>query len=306
MKHPDISVCVCTFRRPESLKRMLESLFEQCDETPHFEVVLVDNDAAGTAKPVFAWAADRGMDVRYELEPVQNVARARNRGVREVRGEYVAFIDDTGTAGPRWLIELVTAVKRHRADGAFGPVHRRFAAGGRAWIHEGGFFDDRIKPTGTPLAWNEARTGNALIRREALDGWEGPFDEAFGLTGGEDVDLFERMLRRGARLIAVESAPVVSALSAGRATVRWLTRRHFNNGLICTRIQCSRMPCKAKLAYARHEIGRFAKRGLGGTLRLFRSRAEGFGEILEAFESAGKLAGFVGIKLYPYRGRRSK
>ena len=66
------------------------------------------------------------------------------------------------------------------------------------------------------------------------------------------------------------------------------------------------MPCKAKLAYARHEIGHFAKRGLGGALRSFRSRAEGFSKILEAFESAGKLAGFVGIKLYPYRGRRPK
>lgn len=306
MTQPRISVCVCTFRRPESLKRTLESLHEQCAETPPFDVVLVDNDAAGSAKPVSAWAAGRGMTVRYELEPVQNIARARNRSIREARGEYVAFIDDDGTAGPRWLIELVTAVERHRADGGFGPVHCRFGGGGRAWIRNGGFFDYRIKPTGAPLAWYETRTDNALVHRKVLDGLAGPFDETFGLTGGEDVDLFERLLRRGVRLVAVEAAPVFEDLPAERATVRWLARRHFNNGLICTRILRRGMSSGAQLAYAGRELARFAKRGLSGPLRLLRLQAEGFHEILEAVESAGKLARFAGVTLHPYRARRPR
>ena len=52
---PDVSVCVATYRRPESLARLLESLARlKLAEGPTLEILIVDNDpqrsAAATAR----------------------------------------------------------------------------------------------------------------------------------------------------------------------------------------------------------------------------------------------------------------
>lgn len=301
MTNPRISVCVCTFRRPLGLARLLRSLERQCPETPPFEVVVVDNDAGRSAGTICEAAVGRGLDLRYEVEPIQNIARARNRSVRAARAGLVGFIDDDCTAGSRWLVELLHGVEQHGADGGFGVVQPVFADGGRSWIRRGGFFLHSVPPTGSTLAWYQTRTDNALVRRQFLE--EDGFDESFGLTGGEDVELFNRLLRRGARLIAVDSAPVHSHIPAERVSMRWLLRRRFNNGLICTRVLASSMSPEARRVYAWRELGLAARHAAGSLSGLAISPARGFEEVLRATECAGRVACFAGVLLHPYRAK---
>ena len=42
----DVSVCICTFRRPDGLSRLLRSLRDMPATSPRFEIIVVDNDAA--------------------------------------------------------------------------------------------------------------------------------------------------------------------------------------------------------------------------------------------------------------------
>ena len=44
---PEVSVCVCTYKRPLLLLQLLESLAEQSLSLAKFEVIVVDNDGAG-------------------------------------------------------------------------------------------------------------------------------------------------------------------------------------------------------------------------------------------------------------------
>jgi Glycosyl transferase family 2 len=79
----EISVTISTFRRPAGLRRLLEGLKQLDPSSPCFEVVVVDNDARETARPIVDDEHAASFELRYFVEPMQSIARARSRGVRE-------------------------------------------------------------------------------------------------------------------------------------------------------------------------------------------------------------------------------
>src|SRR5436190_12853645 len=88
-----ISVCICTYKRPQLLGRLLVEL--ACQETGGlftYSIVVVDNDRLQSAEAVVSGFA--AVSVKYCVEPRQNIALARNRAVQDSRGDFVAFFDD--------------------------------------------------------------------------------------------------------------------------------------------------------------------------------------------------------------------
>ena len=63
-----ISICIITFKRPEGLKRLLESLNQLAFskiEAPEIEVVVVDNDTCGIAAEVVNQVKEDFRSVSY-------------------------------------------------------------------------------------------------------------------------------------------------------------------------------------------------------------------------------------------------
>ncbi len=262
----DISICVCTFRRPQGLVRLLRSLHRLDPSTPPHDVIVVDNDAARSGESAVRQAQAEGLKVQYVVEPVRGIARARNRTLEPATGTFVAFIDDDEEADPQWLIRLWREVTRNDDDGGCGPVVPRFNDKTPSWLIEGGFFDRPRPPTGTMLADWQLRTGNALIRRSHLMALPGPFDERHNLTGGEDTEMFVRLLAGGARFIAVDSAIVYEHLPPNRTTLRWLLQRRFLHGMGSARQYANTVPPTAR---ARWQRAQPLLKGLGwGTVGL--------------------------------------
>jgi glycosyltransferase involved in cell wall biosynthesis len=247
----EVSICVCTFQRPDGLRRLLRSLHRLDPATPTHEIIVVDNDAEMTAEPIVRQARAEGLPVQYLVEPVRGIARARNRSLEPASGEFVAFIDDDEEADPQWLVRLWGEVMRHGDDGGFGPVLPKFNEHTPRWLIEGGFFERPRFPTGTILfAW-QTRTGNALVRRRPLMALAGPFDERYDLTGGEDTDLFARLIRCDCRFIAVDSAVVYEHLPPSRTTLRWLLQRRFLTGMGGARLYTATVPAAARARWQR-------------------------------------------------------
>ena len=227
----DISVCVATYRRPAGLARLLESLHRQkLPDGVSVEIWVVDNDptSPATAPPGVGWLR----------EPRRNIAHARNRALREARGEWLAFIDDDEVADEGWLAACWTAAQRGNADGFFGPVIPIAERDLDSWIDLDAFFSRPRHPTGTALGRAELRTSNAFLRRALLAGRD--FDPAFGRSGGSDTELFGRMLDSGARFVFCDEAVVREFVPPERRTLRWLSRRAFRGGAVTTRIERAR------------------------------------------------------------------
>jgi len=244
--HPDISICIASYRRPEGLARLLESLQRQ--KTPadlRVEILVVDND------PDAAPASLPG--VRMLHEPRRNIAHARNRAVDAARGTWLAFIDDDEEAEEGWLAAYWEIAARLEADGFFGPVLPRLApppgSRGKRWLGVGDFYARPRHESGTPVGSGEVRTSNAVVRR-ALFGTR-RFDPAYGRSGGSDTELFTRMLDSGARFLFCDEARVVETVPVERQRLGWLTRRAFRGGVVTTRIESARRPRRKPWSAAR-------------------------------------------------------
>lgn len=233
-----VSVCIPSYRRPNGLYALLGALDGQAfrGATPAVQIVVVDNDAAGSAGPVCEDARRwLRFPLRYRIEKRKGIPIARNAAVAAGRdAEWIAFIDDDEVPDPGWLDALLRAQREHTADVVTGPVMPRFERAPAAWLVEGGFFAPALRPDGERLT--SAYTHNVLVRTACLDALPEWFDERFTLGVGEDRELFERIARRGGRIVWCADAVVHERVPAERTRVRWLLRRQLRTGAAATHI----------------------------------------------------------------------
>jgi succinoglycan biosynthesis protein ExoM len=225
-----VSVCIATFRRPERLQGLLSDLDRQ--QVLPSQVVVVDNDASGSARTVVEQHRAQGPAFRldYEIQPQRNIALTRNRSVALADGEWLAFVDDDERAPEAWLRQLLEAAAQYGADGVLGPVVPRVPSEAPAWIRRGRFYDFARMASGAEVPLNRMRFGNVLLRAAPVHAQPGPFDVNYGLTTGEDADLLIRMVRAGARVIWCDEAVVYEPVEAARLSLRWLLQRALSGG----------------------------------------------------------------------------
>lgn len=231
---PLISVCVCTYKRPDMLHKLLTGLLAQKVSDFHVEIIIVDNDANGSAKETVDKFLQnfQNIPVSYIIEPKQNIALARNATVSLARGEWLAFIDDDECPNPEWLRYLKDTAEMYSADGVFGPIIPVLPESAPRWIQRGRFHERPRLPTGTFIKANNTRTGNALIKASLLKEKINPFDPRFGRTGGEDHFLFMKLVSDGSRFAWCDEAQVYEAVSSPRVTLSWLLKRAFRGGQV--------------------------------------------------------------------------
>lgn len=226
-----ISVCICTFRRPDLLLHLLKTLEKQATNRRFcFSVVVADNDFNRSAEPVVAeFSATSELAVTYSCEPRQNIALARNEAVRHATGDFVAFIDDDEFPTDSWLSIMLEACEAYGAAGILGPVRPHFAEPPPRWIIEGRFFERPEPATGAVMPWQKCRTGNLLFRRKILKDVEEAFRPEFG-TGGEDKDFFMRMTAVGHVFRWCNEGVVYETVPKDRCTRGYLLKRALLRG----------------------------------------------------------------------------
>lgn len=226
-----MTVCVCTFRRPQLLRKLLEELARQ--ETGglfSFSAVVSDNDADQSARAVVEECAARlGYPVVYASEPRQNIALARNMALSKASGDYIAFIDDDEYPATNWLRSLLETCDASGAAGVLGPVRPYFETEPPRWALRGRFFDRPTHATGFHIRLSDARTGNVLFQRALIAADAEVFRAEFG-TGGEDVDFFRRKMAEGAVFVWCDEAAVFEIVPRSRSTRGYLLRRALLRG----------------------------------------------------------------------------
>lgn len=204
---------ICT--QPSQLLRAVGALLEL--DYPDFEIIIVDN-RSGPQRPPLPEFPDTEK-VRIFEEPQRGTASARNRGIINATGEFVAFTDDDAIVDINWLRELGTRlVKNPEVDGVGGLVLPfELNTQPQLWFEEfyGGFtkaftaeifsidlksgFDKMF-----PYAPGQFGAGcNMAFRLSTLIENRG-FDECLGTgtlaKGGEDLALFLKLVLKGKTL----------------------------------------------------------------------------------------------------------
>jgi succinoglycan biosynthesis protein ExoM len=225
-----VSVCIATYRRTERLRAVLEDLARQ-SRLPD-QVVVVDNDLAGSARPSIEQLRAAGVPfvIVYDVQPERNIAMTRNRTVSLADGDWLAFIDDDERAPENWLQQLLEAAAKYSADGILAPVEPRLPSYAPAWIRRGRFYDFAHQRSGDPVPLDRMRFGNVLLRADPLRAEPGPFDPSYGLSTGEDGDLLVRLARKDFRIIWCDEAIVWEPIEATRLSLRWLLMRALSGG----------------------------------------------------------------------------
>jgi len=225
---PEISVCVCTYKRPAMLLKLLESLAKQTFPLEKFEVIVVDNDKSASASHAILQTAQRypALSVSYEIESTQGIAYARNRTVELAIGSLLAFIDDDELAICSWLSDMVESIRKFEVHAVLGPVIPQYSEGTRAWVIKSGFFERPRFATGTYIRSGICRTGNALVKACLVKSRQpSPFDARFAESGGEDVDLFRWLENQGSKFVWCDKAEVCEVVPIARQNLGYMLER---------------------------------------------------------------------------------
>jgi glycosyltransferase involved in cell wall biosynthesis len=189
---PLVSVIVPTCNRPEMLVEALQSIVRQSYKP--IEIIVAndgEDDIAGMISPCLR----RARISYFTLDKRRGPAAARNAGLREAKGKYIAYLDDDDIYYPNHLETLVGFLE----DSGCGVAYTdSFQAFGRWQDHR--FVATRKEPAfgldfdrKLLLVKNYIPTLNVVHRRDCID-QTGFFDE--NLPVHEDWDLWIRMSRR--------------------------------------------------------------------------------------------------------------
>ncbi len=188
---PLISVVICTYNRRGLLEECLNSLFDQAYPEDAYEIIVVDDGSTdGTDALLREMAVKPGPRLRHFAQENKGSATARNLGISHARGEIIASIDDDCVATETWMESAVACFADEDIVGVQGPT----LPAEPVRLH---LFPPRFSYTleVTESVWTHP-TCNMHYRKQAiLDA--GGFNEAFKMTGAEDVDLALRLEQIG-------------------------------------------------------------------------------------------------------------
>ena len=156
------TVAICTANRCARLAETLAALLPGVDFGAA-EVVVVDNGSIdGTPRLLAEVVAAHPRGVRAVREERAGLSAARNRAVREARGDLLLFLDDDALPAPGWIEAYFAAFGDGPIAAAGGPVEPIFDGALPEWL------DDRFLPylsvwdrgpRVTPLRYNELPRG---------------------------------------------------------------------------------------------------------------------------------------------------
>lgn len=106
---PEVSVIIPTYNSAHYLMQAVESVLSQTFRD--LEILVIDDGSTDETEVVMR---QYGAPVRYIRQRNSGVSAARNRGIAESRGRYIAFLDADDTWYPHKLERQLAALDKHR------------------------------------------------------------------------------------------------------------------------------------------------------------------------------------------------
>ena len=238
----NITVILCTYNRCRTLEKALSSVAASTlPESIEWEVLVVDNNSRDQTRDVVEdFCARYPGRFRYLFEPHQGKSYALNTGIREARGDILAFMDDDVTVESTWLQNLTAALCSREWAGAGGRILPQWPCAPPSWLPEKEWYGmaplvmfDR-GPEAGPLTDPPFGTNMAFHRR--LFEKYGTFRIDLGpgsngkIRNNEDTEFGRRLLEAGERLRYEPTAVVHHSVPPNRLRKDYFLTWWFNKG----------------------------------------------------------------------------
>jgi succinoglycan biosynthesis protein ExoM len=303
-ERPRVVVAVCTHRRNEPLRRLLDALLRNQDalgDSADLGVVISDDNDDGRAAPIADEYGPRfTLGVHYRHVGSGNISTARNAALDEAlpRADWIAMTDDDCVPVDDWIRTLLDVQRATSAGAVTGPCRLAVDDGAPAWITDQPFlrraeidFPD-LEPATT------GATNNSLIDAAFLrDRPDLRFATELGEVGGEDMVFYRRAREAGLRIHFATDAVVRGIEGPERLTLAyqvrwffWLGNTEFVTSSTLTEVNRARW-CARGIKHALLALGRPFVRLATGKSPQFR-----YALALLA-HAAGMFIGALGVRL---------
>lgn len=226
---PVISVVIPAYNACSIVGNLLESLRKQT--FTDFETIVVDDGSIDKTEDVV-----RGFkNVKFVKKEHSGPAAARNLGIKNAKGEIIAFTDADCIADSDWLKSISEAF----IDGKVNAVM------GRVKILKSNFLGDSISALGFPAGgavgfekmWKVSNDGftdhlstcNCAVRKNLFEKY-GFFDEIFKTAGNEDSEFSHRLAKNNVKIKYCPDAVIFHKTRADFISfLRWNLKRGGGN-----------------------------------------------------------------------------
>jgi glycosyltransferase involved in cell wall biosynthesis len=237
-----VSIIICTFNRCDFLAQALESLLNLA--VPHalgWEVLIVDNNSTDSTKRVAESFTARHPELfRYIFESTQGKSFALNTGIREARGEILAFSDDDVTFDSQWLTELNSTFDKFDCAGVGGKIIPVWSSPKPDWFQEDG--PHKLSPAivsfnlgDSPCPLKTAPFGANMAFRKEMFLKYGGFRADLGLDAGrrigaEDSEFCRRLFKAGESTFYAPRAIVYHPVEKRRTEKKYFQDWYLGRG----------------------------------------------------------------------------
>lgn len=232
-----ISVIIASYNRGEQLMRTLRSLLSQTLDKNLWEVVVINNNSSDQTEELFeefVASNPEASNMRLFFERKQGLSHARNRGIKESKGEYIAIMDDDEEANTEFVESYMDFFDSHPdAAAAGGKMIALYEYETPNWLSP--YLEPALSSTidlgeRVKLFKNNQYPigGNMAFRRSTIEDY-GVFNPKLGRTGkkllgGEEKDLFNRIRSGGGKIYWTPAPQILHIIPEERLSREYLVK----------------------------------------------------------------------------------
>ncbi|MHA6480434.1 glycosyltransferase [Paenibacillus sp. strain BS8-2] len=233
------TVAICTHNRAEDVREALFSLLQQ-SFAGAYEVIVVDNRSTDNTRQVVQEVGRMtNIPILYVYEERLGLSVARNRAIREAKGDYILFLDDDAAASKNWIEGIVSVFESDPRIGCVGgKIEPAWEGAEPTWLLPENRtlytildYSQEIVEMKKPAIPFGA---NVAFRKSVFDTLK-PFREDLGRVGSnllssEEAELIDR-IRSRYTVYYTPHAWVRHKIPRSRVSRKWLLRRIYWQGV---------------------------------------------------------------------------
>lgn len=256
------SIIICTRNRASYLGHTIRETAKQKLTNGLFEIIIVDNNSTDHTKEVVEACQSliTTIPLHYFIETEVGLSAARNRAIREAKGQILCFLDDDAVPEREWLARLCNLFAQYeQAMCAGGMIIPNYETKPPLWFDEyhEGFFSPKFtnKHSAHITTYPYYPYGANFAVRMIAFGLVGKFDPKLGYRGtnlipSEETEFLRRIERAGYQIAIDPNAVVRHLIPSERVTENYFLRRAYAQGranaILCWRFDAEPMPLSIK------------------------------------------------------------